>query len=199
MNSIVSGRRMFRIQAHVESTALGEVPGGFRIDARCGPDLHSEVTSQAQGDWQGLEGELVSGNDWVTVYSNAVMRLHGRLTIKAKDAEPKAPPVLIDMLYTGAVDLTGGDDTQVKRCYEAWRRGELSRDRVPTTLAINFELGTVGNPQRPQDAVRYARYARLARAQFVAIGETELEHKPYSPIKSFDVEIFELAAGQARS
>lgn len=194
MNHHVSGRRMFRIQTRVESTPLGEVPGGFRIAARCGPDLHSEVTSEPQGDWQGLEGELVSGNDWVTVYANAVMRLNGRLTIKAKNG---APPVLIDMLYTGAVDLAGGDEARIKQSYEAWRRGELERRDIPTTLAINFELGTSGNQTRPHEANRYARYARLARAQYVAIGCTELEHKPFSPIKAFDVVVYELQAVEA--
>lgn len=213
MSVQVSVKRMFRIWTKVESIPLGEVPGGFRIDVRCG-HFANEVSSLPEavqredwpdGGWRGLDGELVSGNDWVTIQTTAVMRLNGRLTIRAKD-EPKArqglAPYLIDMLYTGAIDLTGGEPERVEESYEQWRRGELPHDKLQVTLAISFELGLGKNQlnkerQREVDEARYARYARLGRAQYIAVGSATLEHKPYSPIKELDVTVLELVPAQA--
>jgi hypothetical protein len=204
----LSSRRMFTIDAAVTARPLGEIPSGFRIDLQYNKET-SRVSSRPLEEgawdddwpqhtrermWKGLNGSVVSGNDWVTVYTNAVIRMNGRVTIAARTQARR--PFLIDMLYSGVTDLAQGGDAKAQ--YERWRAGEFGGMTLSSTLAITFELahGTESWARKEEQSPEadYARFARLVRAQYVALGTAQLGEGPYSLINRLHLTVHELAS-----
>lgn len=203
-------KRMFTLDAAVTARALGEVPSGFRVDLQYNRET-SHVSSRAMDDglwdddwpdreWKGLNGSVVSGNDWLTVHVNGVIRMNGRVTLAARTHARR--PFLIDMLYAGMIDLAQGPSAHNTRDgkaqYERWRAGELGGVTLRPTLAITFELahGTEAWAKKEDQSPEadYIRFARLSRAQYVATGSAQLGDGPYSLINRLQLTVCEVQA-----
>ena len=110
--------------------------------------------------WNGIEGEVVSGADFLLARLDGVLELDGRVTIRARDK------TLIDATYWGVVDLArdwvvpgqggnqapggdraGGDrdpnpnEAAVSKAYLDFVTGQVSGD-LRVSLCIRFETNT---------------------------------------------------------
>ena len=161
------------------------------LDARKKP-------AAARVDWFGIDGEIASGTDWVTVRYDGVATFDGRITIKADDAS------LIDAVISGAVDLRNPADPMPSPSEERspifnnWLMGKLKDDPIPVVLPMRFEAANASaewaNNAIKQASVGYWKFQRLVRGQFVAIGQVKLQKARCSPIGSVYLEVYEICS-----
>lgn len=212
MTRIIQTKYMFDLEAKVSSQPLGELPDGFRVDLRYTAEGSKIATNKQWRDadwskddpWKGISGQLLSGSDRMTVSKSGVVRLNGRATLAAAK-DDRGKPFLIDMLYSGVIDLVppgaAPDKSDVERgiiAYNDWLAGRLSRlpsTSLPVVMSITFELARFSenwSSQQYQPPADYERYARLGRGQYVAEGTFDLVPAPYSPVTGFKVAVREV-------
>jgi hypothetical protein len=168
--------------------------------------------------WNGLQGKIASGGDFMLVRKDGVIDMDGRVTICAADKS------LVDAVYRGSIDLATvaherHKDLSGNGIYRALQLGEfdfkedvLTKKPVPLTLALSVAFETANTPEATGDgsdmswvkghyratSANYWRYGTLVRRSFMAIGTLALQ-KPTleKPISGGQIalRIYEVAVG----
>jgi hypothetical protein len=117
--------------------------------------------------WNGLEGDIVSGADFVLFRIDGVLRLDGRITIRARDG------ILIDAAYNGLVDLYGGRGFGTDVAIPSQVVLEALRGRLPYGDGADEEARTT--LQGIGDAVSAAANLSRAADAYISAARTQLE------------------------
>jgi hypothetical protein len=242
----------FTLKPQVETSPVGTVPGGYRVDLKySGGD--SSVTTDAEPydkdwlpealakqkgvkkrtytgvkpereapppddkpyslemnalyklrqekgphrqDWFGIDGQITSGGDWLTVREDGVATFDGRVTIKADGA------FLVDAVISGVVDLRDPKDPMPEqnakrsKVFEDWLLGTLKKTDIDVVLPLRFEAAQApsswASKTIKQGSEGYWKFERLVRGQFVAVGTVKLQSARYSPIASVTLDVYEI-------
>jgi len=174
--------------------------------------LKAEQEAWLSGGWQGLEGTVLSGGDFLQIRADGVIELDGRVTLRASD------DTLIDASYAGLIDLEAFDpafslknpDDQLARVSLAYQRfvgGTFPATNLPLKLFITFDTSTGPwstensedttwtKPSQLRHRGNVWKYAELVRRQYVGEGEIVFEHTPGSlpkPVR-ISVDVYDVA------
>jgi hypothetical protein len=215
----VRGRYFFTLKSDLEpvenkNRIVGfEVPEGIRLHINYKPKPNQVFTEDhpltAKGlfaGWHGLDGEIVSGGDWILIQKDGVARFDARVTIKTEDH------FLIDAVFSGAVDLVAAvpslrvaDVRDLGRAvYERYERGGPEDKELPVRLSVRFEAAEKPSlrPGEDDSWIKKSRYAKqidlfpryqwLVRGLFVGRGAVTLGDDKRWPPRSIWLRIHEL-------
>jgi len=142
-------------------------------------------------DWFGLEGNLISGSDWLLVRTDGVAEMDGRITLQEEQWDEAGNPQgggLINTQLSSVVDLYSVLDKDGRRIhrgprppgsavYEAWKKSNVPA-KLRFALALRF---TAAEASQPWAAAEYRslggfwRNASLPLYEYTANVEADLD------------------------
>lgn len=177
------------------------------IAARLGAlaDQKRALLREHGGDWQGVQGGLLSGSDVMLVREDGVLTFDGRATLVDRSGHDEAG-FLIDVAMSGVVDLRqalgapSGRDAYESFCGSPGGATLYPRDgKLPVRLSLRFELSAEAGAAAEYAAKRYVlqsldhwKFERLGRGQFVGLGTLTLEPRPFWPVKKLTLDVYEI-------
>jgi Protein of unknown function (DUF3237) len=170
----------------------------------------SSATPAEADLWHGMHGKIRSGGDWVLVQKDGVARFDARVTIQSADN------VLVDAIFTGAVDLrpavaglavTNAQEVKTlgRTVYDAYLNKDPAVPQLPVALSVRFEGSEqpylrpgedgawIAKSRYAQQSKNFWRYQKLVRSMFVARGSIALTAAKQWPPTAIDLAIYELA------
>ena len=138
-------------------------------------------------DWYGLEGQLVSGSDWLLIRRDGVAELNSRVTLQeqtVKDQGRSAGGALINTELATAADLwtPQGDPKSERRpagseVYDQWKASKRL-ESLRFTMATRFKLAQASQPWAGtafNSTGSFWRFESLPRYQYIAEAEATVD------------------------
>jgi hypothetical protein len=211
------GRHCLNLHISVDQQFMGEVPGGYRVDLHfSGEPSHNErgtntplatiKPSPFPAPLQDAidKGRILSGTDWATINSRAVIELDSRITIALRVSDELECPMAGRLRGRARLhDVKRSDGTAYftdfdpARVFSVWEGGFEEDSWLPLVLSASFEVPTFGFG--PAQTRMYESARELGDSLFIGTGKAIFRKAPYGAVKTIDLELYRPGAqpGQA--
>jgi len=214
------------LQVGVTQHFIGQVPGGYRVDfyysgeleglqepadtalaaARKYPALDSPSGPFSSGLRDAINaGTILSGADWVTINSRAVLDFDSRITIALKTPKkgllcPVAGRLRGRVQLVDAMKAEGGRyfrNRSEEEVLAVWKAGFDEDSWLPLVLSASFEVPILGFSEEQTELYKEAR--RLGDSLFIGLGRATFRKASYGAVKSIKLELHKLSGEPATS
>jgi hypothetical protein len=198
----VSASHLLSFKVDVVQQFVGEAQTGYRIDLYYSGES-SPLVFPNESEFPELRrllknARILSGNDWVTINSDAVIDFDSRITVAITPGEKFQCPIAVRLRGRASLrDILNEDgsspfesDQTPSHVLDRWRLGFDNGSDLPLLLSASFDV-----PQRGFDARQdetYNELRGLASSLFIGSGQGTFQQAPHGSVRTIKLDLYKV-------